>query len=188
MDILGVSPVSKGEQYVLYYMSVSKKCDSMPGNNTMQTFYFPTKEMAMEVYVTLQYFIYTWDRGYDGGELVTGHSRRYQPQHIREIPQKAIGTMIFTKINNDELMDAQGNTIKISTISQRSNELKKHICNVIRKNLPKGFYDEHMLAVLRVTGFPPRIKRTTFSLNPFKYDYVETDERTVRNMRLVLTT
>ena len=185
MDNLGVQTISNGKQYILYCMNVSKKCDSMPGDNTMQTFFFPTKQMAQEVYVTLQYFISKWDRGYDGGELGSG-IRRCDPQYIGVVPSQAIGARLFTKLSEDQLINAEGGIVNIASLVLRSNELNKHIYNNVT-HLPKGFYDEHMLAVLRVTGFPPRIKRNTFSLNPFKYKYVETDENTVRKMGLVIT-
>ena len=186
MDTLGIKPVPASEQFVLYGLNVSKKCDSMPDNNSnsMQTFYFPTYEMAREVYVTLQYFIINWDMGYHGGELGSG-VQRCEPTTIGVVPINAIVPMLFTKMNAEELSNQRGGITRISTIVNRSNELNKHTCHVTHKNLPTGMYDEHMLAVLRLTGFSPRIKRTKISFNPFNYDYVETDENTVRKMGLI---
>jgi hypothetical protein len=187
MDALGIQTVPAGEQYILYGLNFNKLCTDM--SNTMQTFYFSTKEMAQEVYVTLQYFLGNWERGYHGGELGSG-LRRCDPDYIGVIPPNAIGAHLLTKINDEDLMNPRGNVVRISTLVQRSNELNKHVCVVTRNptGLPKGMYDEHMLAVLRQIGLPPRIKRQTFTLNPFKYDYVETDEDTVRKMRLVVRT
>jgi hypothetical protein len=185
MDTLGIKNVPAGEQFVLYGMNVSKLCDSMLGHNTMQTLYFPTWEMARDVYVTLQYFIINWDRGYYGGELGSG-VRRCEPTIVGVVPVSAIGSRLFTKINDEEMMNQGGGVILVSSLFNRSNELNKHTCNVTNKLLPKHMYDEHMLAVLRCTGFSPRIKRQRFTLNPFKYDYIETDETTVRKMGLVM--
>jgi hypothetical protein len=186
---LKLETIPAGEQYVLYAFNFSKLCDDMPGRSTMKPYYFATKEMAKEAYVTMQYFIQNWDRGYHGGELGSG-LRRCDPKYVGVIHPAAIGSSLFTKINDEELMNPRGHIVKISTLTERSNELNKHLCIVTRNptGLPKGMYDEHMLAVLRVMGLPPRIKRTTFSLNPFKSDYVETDEATVRKMRLVVRT
>jgi hypothetical protein len=180
---LQITTIPAGEQYILYGFKFFKL---MARLNTMQTFYFATKKMAQEAYVTVQYFIYNWDRGYHGGELGSA-IRKWDPYCIGVVTPNAISASIFTKINDEELMNQQGHIIKMSTLVQRSNELNKHICVVTHNptGIPKG-YDEHMLAVLRLIGLPPRIKRPTFTLNPFKYDYVETDENTVRKMGLVI--
>lgn len=137
---LKLRTIAAGEQYILYGMNVSKLCDS-----AMKTYNFATKEMAQDVYVTLQYFIYNWDRGYHGGELGSG-IRRCDPDYIGVIPPNAIGARSFTKINDEQLMNQRGHVIKISTLVHRSNELNKHICVLTRNvtGLPKGMYDEHM--------------------------------------------
>lgn len=125
--------------------------------------------MANNVLSTLAYFMNNFDRGYKGGELVRG-----------------IGKSIFTKINDNQLMNSQGQTINIAFFVERSQELMALRCNLKNKDLPKDFYDEYMLAILRYTGFLPRIKKTNFTLNPFKFKYAETDEKTVRKMGLVI--
>jgi hypothetical protein len=174
---------STQDQYILYGLNYSKLMDSMPGKNTMITIYFPSLELAQNVYLTLQYFMHNWYRGYHGGEMGSG-IRRCDPQYIGVIPEKAIGKKIFTKINNETMMNSNGYTINISSFVNRSEELKKYPFNL--QKLPKGKYDEFTLAVLRITSFLPRIKREKFTLNPFKYDFIETDENTVRKMRLVI--
>jgi hypothetical protein len=169
MDSLGIEIIPSQEQYILYNVDCSKLCDSMPGRNTMKSIFFPTLEMANNVFLTLFYFIRNFYRGYDGGELAYG-----------------IGKSLFTKINDNELMNGQGKTINIAFFVERSQKLMKLKCIVNNKDLPKDFYDEYMLAVLRYTGFLPRIKRTKFTLNPLKYKYVETDEKTIREMGLII--
>jgi hypothetical protein len=225
MDNLGIQKVNSQEQYIIYYIYFSKFIDSMPCKNTMKPFYLPTLDMAQNVYITLQYFIHNWDRGFDGGELETG-LRRCDQVILGNIPKETIRKSLFTKINNNLLMDSQGITINIPNFIEMSTELMKYKCNLRLQNkgvpfklasprhssslhsqtlekkymkceqserhvvaeggILKGFYDEYMLAVLRHTDFLPRIKRTTFTLNPFSYNYIETDEKTVRKMGLVI--
>ena len=187
MDALGIETVPTGDQYILYCFNFYKLCNC--NSNDMQTYCFATKQMAQEAYLTIQFFIGKWYRGYHGGELGTG-LKRCEPTYYGVIPPNAIGQRLFTKINDEELMNAQGHNIKITKLIQNSNELNKHICVVTRNlsGLPRGMYDEHMLAVLRVMGLSPRIKRQTFTLNPFKYNYIETDEATIRKMKLVVKT
>jgi hypothetical protein len=166
MDTIGIEIVPSSEQYILYNLDHSKLCDSMPGRNTMRSIFFPTLEMANNVRSTLLYFIINFDRGYHGGELARG-----------------IGKSLFTKINDEQLMNSSGQTINILSFVERTQELMKYKCN---NNLPKYYYDEFMLVVLKHSNFLPRIKRTEFTLNPFKYKYVETDEKTIRKMGLVV--
>jgi len=152
------------EQYILYNVDYSKLCDSMPGKNTMTSIFFPNLEMTNNVRNKLSYFMRNFDRGYHGGELARGY-----------------GKSLFTKINDNELMNSGGQTINIPLFVERTQELMKYKCN---NNLPKYYYDEFMLVVLKYTNFLPRIKRST--LNPFKYKYMETDEKTIREMGLVV--
>ena len=187
MDTLGLKIIPAGEQYMLYGLNISKLCDSMPGCNTMRTFYFSTWEMARDAYITLQYFIINWDRGYHGGELGSG-VRRGDPFTVGEVPINAIGSRLFTRLNAEELINQTGGIVRPLDLIKIWNELNTHTCNVKHTFLPKGMYDENILAVIRYIGFPPRIKRQTFSFNPFKYDYDETDENTVRQMGLVVKT
>ena len=186
METLAIETIPAGDQYILYRFNYNKLC-TKNAPNAMQTYYFATKEIAQEAFLTIQYFIRRWDRGYHGGELGTG-LRRCDPYYLGDIPPAAIGRSLFTKINDEELMNSCGQIIKISTIVARSNDINKHLCVLTRNptGLPKGMYDEHMLAVLRAMGLPPRIRRK--NRNPFKVDYVETDEATVRENKLVVKT
>ena len=183
MDALGINIIPAGEQYELYCFNISKLCTNAPGY--MRTFYFPTREMAKDAYITMQYFIICWDRGYDGGELGSG-TRRCDPTTVGVVPVNAIGSRLFTRLNDEELINQSGGRVRTLSLIKISDELNKYPCHVKHTCLPKGMYDENILAVIRYIGFPPRIKRQTFTLNPFKYDHVETDENTVRKMGLVM--
>ena len=190
MDTIGCEITHSQEQYILYGLNFTKKCSSHERSTTI---WLPSLKDTQNVFLNLQYFIWKWDRGYDGGEIGDGIPRNY-PRYIGVIPDRAIGRRLFTKINNETIMDSQGITINIQDFVKKSKDLQSKICNIRyepNKNtwydhLPKGKYDEYMLSVLKYTGFPPRIKRTTFSLNPFSYDYIETDEETIRKMGLVI--
>jgi len=181
MDTLGIKKIYSQEQYVLFGIYFRKRM-----NNTMKCFYFPTLEMAKDVYITLQYFMSYWDRGYDGGELSSG-LRGWGQEIVGEVPYGAIDTIIFTQINDEQLLSNLGYMMNIHNFVDRSKQLMNHRCNLRIKPIPKYFYDEHLLTVLRITGFLPRIKRTKFTFNLFAYDYIETDEKTVREMGLVLS-
>jgi hypothetical protein len=169
MDNLGIEKVSSQEQYIIYIVSYSKINACMRNRVRIS---FPTLEMANNVIKTLSYFIHNWDCGYHGGEVL------FQPNRG-----------LFTKINDNLLMNSQGDTINISNFVERSKELMKYKYkyNLWALGTHKGFYDEYTLAVLRNLDFLPRIKRTSFTFNPFSYNYIETDEKTVREMGLVIT-
>jgi hypothetical protein len=184
MDTLGIKKISSPDQYVLFGVYFSKKMDSMPGNNTMKCLYFPTLEMAKDVYLTLQHFIWNFNRGYNGGELRNG-LRVFGQEILGEVPYGAIDTTLFTQINDEQLLSSNGYMMNIPTFVERSKQLMNHVCNLRNQTIPN--YDEHFLTVLRITGFLPRIKRTNFTFNLWAYDYIETDEKTVREMGLVLS-
>lgn len=105
----------------------------MPDRNTMRSIFSPILEMANNVHNTLSYFIYNFNRGYHGGELAHG-----------------IGKSLFTKSNDNELINGRGQTINIFISLDRSQELMKHKYN---SSSPKYYYNEYMLSVLRYTGF-----------------------------------
>lgn len=184
MDTLGIERISSQEQYILFGIYCCKRMYS--DENIMKCFYLPTLEMAQDVYITLQYFFSNWNRGLYGGELRSG-LRRWDQEKIGEVPYGAIETIIFTKINDEQLLSSQGYMIDILNFVERSKQLMNHRCNLRTKSIPKNFYDEHFLTVLRLVGFSPRIKRTKFIFNPFIDDCIETDENNVRQMGLVLS-
>lgn len=181
MDSLGIKKISSQEQYLLFGILFSKRMDS--DKNTC--LYFPTLEMAKDVYITLQYFLWNWNRGVDGGKLESGIS--WYQEEFGVIPRGAIETILFSKINDEQLLSNKGCMLNINHFVEMSRQLMNHVCNLRSKTIPKYFYDEHFLTVLRYTGFYPRIKRTKFTCNLFAHDYIESDEETVRQMGLVLS-
>jgi hypothetical protein len=141
MDNLGIEIISTHEpreQYILYNVDYSKLCDSMPNTNTMKRIFLPTLEMANNVRSSLSYFICNFDRGYRGGELARG-----------------IGKSMFSRVNDDELMNSSGHQINVHIFVQRAQELRKYKYN---NNLPKYYYNEYMLTVLRYTILLPIMK------------------------------
>lgn len=167
-SIMSIIQFIGSNQALIYCVYYSKKQDSMPHNNTMKILYFPSKEMAEAVYDTLAYFMTHWDKGYDGGELFHGVKR-----------------VVCTQIDDDRLVEnSTGNIVSIASITNNFNLLAP-----LKRNFPleKHVYDEYMLAVLRMTGFAPRIEKCKcIKLFPFLYSYKETDEVTVGKMGLVL--
>jgi len=162
---LGTKQFQAGsKQYVLYYVSYSKYADSTQGNNTMKRLYLPTYEDAMNVHSTLSYFMKHWNMGYDGGELST-----------------YIGWKIF--IHDEASGYLIGNNVRlvVDNFVARCTELRLNPCSVVYCKLPKQFYDEYMLTVLRITGFKPRIECKN-RYTSFFSGFMETDEKTVRDM------
>lgn len=195
LNSLGIETVAAGEQYILYGFWFIEYGDK---TFKRKKYYFATKEMAKEAYITIQYYICIYDRclrNY-GGELWVvsgggyGVQWPYRYYMGESIHPDVISAQLFTKINDNELMNPTGQIMKISMLIKNTNDLNKHLCVLTRNpcDLPRGMYDEHMLVVLRIMGLPLRIKRQTFSLNPFKKDYVKTDEATARKLKLVVKT
>jgi hypothetical protein len=168
---------SNSIQYIIYGFNYSKLCD-----NNMTTFLFPTKELATNAFLTIQHFLHYFNMCYDGGELGSGR-RRCDRYYLDEVLDAAIGARIFTTLDNDTIIGHQGHEINIKNFVNASNDLMKYQYN---NKLYTGKYDEFTLAVLRYMKLKPRIKRTSFSFNPFKPDYKETDEKTIRQMKLII--
>jgi len=184
MEQLGIETVQLQEHYLLFVFNYTKLCSESGSNNPIISSYFPTLEMAEDVYLALEYFIYNWDRGFDGGELGSGVRRGDAYKWYGVVPPNAIGSRLFIKLDENTLINGQGITLDIPNFVAKTTDLNKNKRTKPLRN--KEQYDEYLLSVLRWTKFPPRIKRQSFSFNPFKYDFVETDEATVRKMRLVV--
>ena len=181
MEQLGVQkiPIAQ-EQYKLYYFNFSHKCDSQ-----MPAYFFPTKVLAEKAFLALQYFLHFWYRGLDGGELWTGLIQG-DPIYLGDIPPKAIGFRFFIKMENLLVSNCGNYTIYYPAFVEICTDLNKYKWNGTLGCVHR--YDEFTLAVLRYVKLRPRIKRSgwwMWALKPFKHDYVETDESTVRQMGLV---
>jgi hypothetical protein len=155
---LGVQIVPGQEQFVLYHVQFTKFDEWRYVN-----LFLPTLEMAEAVHRYLSFFMKNWKVG------------RYRIQNIER--------MLFTKVNDRELLGASGATISIPYFKHMCDELMEHPPHT---TLPQGMYDEFMLAVLCFAGYPPRIKRKGFTLNPLASDYIVTDELTIRRKGLVV--
>ena len=170
MDTLGATQFPTGaKQYVLYYVGYSKYMDSIciPGGNIMKRLYLPTYEDARNIQSTLSYFMKNWDMGYSGGELT-----------------KHIGCTIFIHDEASGYLIGDDVRLNVDKFVTTCTELKLNPCNVGHVELPKQCYDEYMLTALRITGFKPRIKCKRYT--SFFSNFEETDEKTVRDMGLII--
>ena len=165
MDTIGAKQFQTGaKQYVLYYMSCRERIGA-----TMKRMYLPTYEDAEKVHFTLSYFLKNWNMNYNDGELA-----------------RHIGHTIFIHDDASGYLIGDDVRLHVDTFVATWTELRLLPCSN-RSKLPKHCYDEHMLTTLRITGFKPRIPRIKCS-DEYEYysNFIETDEKTVRDMGLVV--
>jgi hypothetical protein len=126
-------------------------------------YYFPTIDMARNVHYSLANFIKNWNCNYN---LIN-----------------CIGKRQLTKFDDKYFIDCCGNKLNIEKFIKYSTELTNLNSN---PQLPKDKYDEFTLATLKIFNISPRIKRTIFSYNPFAPKYIKSDEKTIRELNMVL--
>ena len=166
MDALGVKQYSsESKQYVLYYITFNRHSYAMvPDYYTRSRCYFPSADDAENVRLTLNYFFKNWLQS----SLIADYIRH----------------TIFFHLEGDTYLESNDLSLNLAEFVKNSSALQNHPykCNAKKYQLGCEYYDEYLLLVLRVTGFKPRIKKKGL----FSTQVVETDEKTLRTMGLVV--